>query len=271
MMTSQAPPGPPAALVLSPAAPLERPTFGAGLRAVFGGYRYLFKTPDIWPLALVPTVVALVLASVLGTIAVRGAPALVAALVDKPTGGVWSVLYVVLQVLAAVVALALALALSFSLGKPLSGPALERILRRVEGDLGAPTWPAPTLLQDIGRSLQSTLIAAAFTLPILAVLALVSFFFPPASVVTFPIQLAVTAIAGAWDFCDYPLSIRGVPVAQRIDFVRRNFGAVMGFGFGLALLSFLPCTLLIVVPAGVIGAAQLTVSLERWEAAKLPR
>ncbi len=96
----------------------------------------------------------------------------------------------------------------------------------------------------------------------------------PASVVVVPLQLAVTALGGAWDLCDCPLSIRGVPVAERIDFVRRNLAAVMGFGFGLALLSFLPCALLIVLPAGVLGAARLVVARwSRWEAtqARAPR
>lgn len=271
MITPDASPGAPLAPAQSPPAglvPFERPGFGAGMKAVFGGYGYLFRTPDIWPLALVPTGIALVLAVVLGIIGVKLAPMLVALLLKEPgTGMLWTVLGVVLHILAVVVMLGVALAISFALGKPLAGPALEKMVRRAEADLGAPTWPPPSFFEDVWRALQSSLVALVFTLPFIVVLGAVSFFFPPASVITFPLQLGITAIAGAWDFCDYPLSIRGVPVGARIDFVRRNIGAVMGFGFGLALLSFLPCALLIVLPAGVLGAARLVVDLERWEAA----
>jgi len=257
---------PPTALAPHPPpAPLARPGFGAGLGALFGGYRYLIGTPDIWGLALVPVAVALVLAVVFGGLAIAVAPGLVAALIGAHEGALWTALVVVLQVLGTALALALALALSFALAKPISGPALERIVRRVEADMGAPGWPPTSFLEDVGRSLQSSLVSFGFGVPLLALFALVSFFVPPASVVTVPLQLVVTGILIAWDLCDFPLSIRGVSVGKRIDFMRENIASVLGFGVALALLSFLPCTLLIVLPAGVIGAARLTVEIERWE------
>jgi CysZ protein len=214
--------------------------------------------------------VALVLAGLLGALAVGGAPRLVTLLIgNHPDAALWTVLVVVLQVLVTVLALGLALALSFALAKPISGPAIERIVRRVEGDLGAPGWPATSFFEDVGRSLQSSLVSFGFGVPLLALLALVSIVFPPASVVTVPLQIIVTGILISWDLCDTPLSIRGVSVGKRIDFMRHNLGAVMGFGVGIALLSFLPCTLVLVLPAGVIGAAHLTVEIERWEGKRL--
>ncbi|XXY47459.1 EI24 domain-containing protein [Sorangium sp. So ce269] len=274
MITHAAPPGSPTAPAQRPPAglvPLARPGFGAGLKAMLGGYGYLFRTPDLWPLALVPTGIALVLTVVLAIGGVKLAPALVESIVKEPgTGALWTVLMAVLRVLSLAVVLVAALAISFGLAKPLSGPALERMVRRAEADLGAPAWPDVSFFADMWRALQSSLVALAFTLPIVIVLGVVGFLFPPASVVVIPLQLAVTALAGAWDLCDSPLSIRGVPVAARIGFVRRNFAAVMGFGFGLALLSFLPCSLLIVLPAGILGAARLVVTLERWETTKQP-
>jgi CysZ protein len=38
-----------------------------------------------------------------------------------------------------------------------------------------------------------------------------------------------------------------------------------GFGFGLGLLSLVPCALLLVLPAGVAGAARLTRRIELFE------
>jgi len=234
---------------------------------MFGGFGYLFRTPDVWPLALVPVGIALVLAAVLGTLSVtKVAPLLVSLIVKEPASGVLAkMVHGLLDVLAVVLSLVVALAISFALAKPLAGPALEKMVRRIESDLGAPPWPPPSLFDDVWRSLQSTLVAFVFTAPILALLGLVGLLVPPASVVTFPLQLVVTALAGAWDFCDYPLSIRGVSVARRVAFVWRNIGAVMGFGLGLALLSLVPCALLLAVPACALGAARLVVELERWE------
>jgi CysZ protein len=107
----------------------------------------------------------------------------------------------------------------------------------------------------------------AVGLPLLAVLALVSFLFPPAAVVTFPLKLVVLALLFAWDLCDYPLSLRGMPVAARVALVSRHLGAMLGFGFGLALLSLIPCAPLLALPAGVAGAARLMRRIELCEEA----
>ena len=250
----------------------ERPGFGAGLRALFEGYRYLLKTPDIWPLAIVPVVVALVLVVIFGVVAVKGALWLVATYLSRNEPSTyWVIAMALLRIIAGLLAFAAAFFLAFALGKPLSGPVLERIVRRVSKDLGAPEWPPPTLVQDVFRSLQSSFVALAFALPFLVPLVAIGIIVPPAAVVTTPLQFIVTALGAAWDFCDYPLSIRGARVADRIEFVRRNKGAVAGFALGLGLLLLLPCTLIIVLPAGVIGASHLTVVLERWEATEKQR
>ncbi|HLM76574.1 MAG TPA: hypothetical protein VK459_27920, partial [Polyangiaceae bacterium] len=73
-----------------------------------------------------------------------------------------------------------------------------------------------------------------------------------------------------WDLCDYPLSIRGVGVGERVAFFGRNIKAVLGFGVGLALVSLVPCLIVLVLPAGVAGAARLVVGIERWEKAAPP-
>jgi CysZ protein len=254
-----------ASLVQGPAAPLVRPGVRTGFRAIFRGYGYLFRTPDLWLPALVPIGVALLLAVVLGTVTVQYAPLLVTAVIGTPNGTLWTVVTIVLKVLVTIAIVALAVALSFALAKPLASPALERLLRRTEADLGAPAWPKTSFFEDILRSLQSTLVSLTFSLPILVGLTALGLFIPPAAVITIPLQFVLTGLLTAWDICDYPLSIRGTPVLERIDFMRRNLRCVLGFGIGLALLSLLPCALVLVLPAGVIGAAHLVVEIERWE------
>lgn len=254
-----------AAAAPPPPAPPAPPTFGAGLRALFSGFGFILGTPGIWPLALVPVAAAALVTSLLGWGAISYVPDQVQHLVGARLGGVLST---VLQVLATVLALIVAAILGLALAQPLSGPALERIVRHVEQSLGAPAWPPTSVITDVLRSLQSMLIPYAVGLPILAILFVINLLFPPAVVITFPMKMLVTAIMIAWDLGDYPLSIRGVPVSERVSFIARHGKAMAGFGLGLALLGLIPCLTVLILPAGVAGAARLIVQIERWEAAQ---
>jgi CysZ protein len=250
----------PVALRLTPPGPLD------GLKALFGGFGFILSTPSVWPLACVPILVALALTGLFGWAAYSTLPPLIDALLGAPSGRLYGVLASILKVLAVLVAFLVALLLGFGLAQPLSGPALERIVRRAEADLRAPAWPKTSFIDDVIRSLQSVAIGYAFGLPILALLVIVDLFFPLAIFVTFPIKVAVTAVLVTWDLCDYPLSIRGMPVGARVELLKRNIRAVLGFGVGLALVSLVPCAIVFVLPCGVAGAARLVVALEQWEA-----
>ena len=258
---ANAPRGPSAAL----AAPSVRPGFGAGLTAFFGGLGFVVRTPAVWPLALVPMVIALVLTGALAAAGISWVPGWVAAIIGPPQGTVGSVLGWLAQVAAAVLAVVLAFVIGFGLAQPLSGPALERLVRRVEATLGAPTWPATSTVEDIVRSLQTVVVGYAFALPALATLFVIGVVIPPATVVTVPLKVLVMAMMLAWDACDYPLSIRGVSVGTRVAFMKRNAAAMVGFGAALVVVGLVPCLLLLVLPAGVAGAARLIHDIERFE------
>jgi CysZ protein len=255
-----------AALAPRPAAdlapPRGRPGFLDGAGALFGGFGFLIGTPSVWPLAMVPIAVAGIVTGLLGFASFHFLMPAISGLF----GARWHFLAAILEVLVGVLALIFAALAGFGLAQPLSGPALNGIVRRVDADMGAPPRPPSGFAEDVGRALQSIAVSYAVGLPVLAVLAVVSFVFPPAAVVTFPIKLVVLAILVAWDLCDYPLSLRGVPVGARIAFMSRNAAAMVGFGFGLGLLSLIPCALVLVLPAGVAGAARLTRRIELFEA-----
>src|SRR4051812_10598201 len=231
------------------ARPPARPGFLDGTAALFSGFGFVLRRPEVWPLALVPVVVALVITALAGGTAIELiAPRITAAIVGH-LGQRWGFVATIVNIVAGVFAVAAAALIGFGLAQPLSGPALNRIVRRAEADLGAPAWPETSALVDVGRALQSIAFAYAFGLPILVALYLITFFFPPAAVVTFPLKLVVLGILASWDLCDYPLSAHGMPIRDRVTFMIRNAGAMVGFGFGLALLSFIPCALVLVLPA----------------------
>jgi CysZ protein len=244
------------------AVPRERPGFVAGASALFGGFGFVLTNPSIWPLAMVPVVVASALTAGVSYALLHPLMPAIAGLFGPKLG----LLAAIVQILVAALAFLVAAMIGFGLAQPLSGPALNRIVRRAEADLGAPPWPASGLAEDVGRALHSLAIAYGVGLPILAALSLVTFFVPPASVVTFPLKLIVLALLIAWDLCDYPLSVHGVPVGARVSFAARNLSALLGFGLGLGLLSLVPCLMVLVLPAGVAGAARLTRRIELFEA-----
>lgn len=247
------------------AIPAKTPGFLDGAGSLFAGFGFVITTPAVWPLAIVPVAVAALVTALLGSAAI--------ALLVPWIGGLlpgWAITAAILKFVAGALAVVFSGVIGLGVAQGLSGPALDGIVRRAEAREGAPAWPATSFTDNILRSLQSALVAWVFGLPILAVLFLVSFFFPPASIVTFPLKLVVIAVLLAWDLCDYPLSARGIPVKDRVAFISRHWTAMIGFGAGLALLSLIPCALLLVLPAGVAGAARLVVRLERADGRTFP-
>jgi uncharacterized protein involved in cysteine biosynthesis len=111
------------------------------------------------------------------------------------------------------------------------------------------------------RPLAVNLIALVIGLPILALLTLVDVLFPPAAVVCVPLKFVMSALMIAWDFLDYPLSMRGLSVGARLAWVRANFGATLGLGLAAGFVLLVPGVGLLLLPVGVAGAARLAALL----------
>lgn len=264
-----APYGPPAAPPATPgpaelAAPKEKPGLIAGLKAFLDGCGWIMGNTSVWGLALVPITLAFVVTSVFGGLALWKIPAIVESLMGDG-GTAHGVLTVALQVIATLIAVVLATVLGFGVAQTLSGPALEGLVRHREKALGLPERPPTPFLVDVWRSLLSALLGLAFGLPVLAILFVVELFAPYAVIITVPLKVLVMATVIGWDVCDYPLSVRGVPIGDRMTFMWRNMRCVLGFSVGLVLLSLVPCALLLALPAGVAGATRLVRDIEQWE------
>src|SRR5512133_2939328 len=102
-----------------------------GLKCFFRGFALLARTPEAYPFALVPAVIALLLTTGLAVLSWTFVPDLVAHWVGT---GTWYL--TLLQVVATIALFALTLPLGLSLAQPLSGPALEALVRRIERRLG---------------------------------------------------------------------------------------------------------------------------------------
>jgi CysZ protein len=247
---------------------VEKPGFGDGIRCLFGGIGFIIRKPTIWPVAAIPMFLVVVVTVLLGALSITFVPALVAKLIG-PTQGTLAVIGVgAAKLLASVVAIVVCALLGFALAQPLSGPALEHIVRVHEKELGAPERPPTGMLLDMVRSLKSALVGYMFGLPAILLLLLLSVVLPFAAVVTVPLKLLVAAYIIAWDLCDYPLSIRGLPIRIRVGTILRHRTAVLGFSLGLALAGLVPCLLFFFLPGGVAGAAKLMWKVEQYERAQ---
>lgn len=223
--------------------------FFAGVRALLGGVAFIVTTPSAWGWALIPVLVAGLLFGGGAALAIWG-------------GNILSE-HLLLRIVFWAIGLVVAFFLAISLAQPLSGFALDAIARKQELALGGRTWPSQPALTGALRSLRVTLTALAIGLPILAVLALVTFLFPPAAVVTVPLKFVVTGVLAAYDLLDYPLSQRGQSVADRVAFIRANLAAVLGFGVATAALLLIPGVGLFLLPFGVAGATRMVVDADR--------
>jgi CysZ protein len=252
-------------MVLAPPQPPTRPTFMTGIRCLFGGFRWLATHPNAWPLAAVPLAIAVVASIALSVGSIGWVPDLIAELIGPTVGTLAGIGVVLLKIFATALAIVVGCLLAFALSQPLAGPALEGLVRRQERDLGIPTRAPTGFLSDIGRALLSVMVGYVFGLPLMVLLLLVSLFIPLASIITVPLNLAVAAFTIAWDLCDFPMSISGVPITARIQTLARHRWAVFGFSLGLALAGLVPCLLFLFLPAGVVGATRLAWEIELWE------
>jgi uncharacterized protein involved in cysteine biosynthesis len=239
--------------------------FFAGVGALFRGVAFVVGTPSVWPWAMIPVFVATALFGGATALSVWGGNALVAwAIHDQGTApsflaslGLWT-----LHILAWTVGVILAFFVAMSLAQPLSGFALEAVARRQEVARGGRHWPDQGFFSSAARSLRVSLTALAIGLPILGALAVVTFLFPPSAVVTIPLKFVVTGLLAAYDLLDYPLSVRGHSVGDRMVFIRHNFGEVLGFGVATAALLLVPGMALFLLPFGVAGATSMVVSAD---------
>jgi CysZ protein len=231
-----------------------------GVSAFFGGFGFIVGRPSMWGWAMVPMIVATVLFGGLGALAIWGASTLLPAPIEGfwATAGIW-----LLRIFVWLVSLVTAFLVAVSLAQPLSGFALDAIARRQELALGGRGWPDQPFFGSALRALRVTLTALVVSLPILAGLAMVTFFFPPAGIVTVPLKFIVTGIAIAYDFLDYPLGLRGAGVRSRLGFIRDHFAAVIGFGVCAAVLLLVPGVGLLLLPVGVAGATRLVMNADR--------
>jgi uncharacterized protein involved in cysteine biosynthesis len=241
----------------------SRPGFRTGVGAVVGGFGTIFRTPALWPWALVPVFVLLALEAVFVTLAITMGAPFVRSLVPAAESD-WGQIGAGLLGYAAIAALAvLGWLIAVPLAPPLSAPALEHVVRRVEEELGVPPRPSIGFFRELGCGFRALAGGLAVGLPILALLWFVELIAPPAAIVATPMKFVVSSLLVAWGLFDYPLTLRGVGFRARFALLAGNFACVLGFGLAFALVFWIPCCGVALLPVGAAASARLVVELER--------
>jgi CysZ protein len=225
-----------------------------GIGAFFEGVRFVFQTPAVWWRAAIPALIALLLTVGLAAVGIHFAlPWAHRAFGEGIAEEVFAAALVGLILVVAVV-------LALALARPLSGWALDGIVREQRRALALGT--SPLLAGSSGhvstaQSVAASLLALGAGVPVLVALTVVGWVFPPAALVTTPLDGVVAALLLAWDLLDYPLSIQGMPAGERARWCLRNFGGVLGFGIAAAVFFAIPVVGWLALPFGVAGATRL--------------
>ncbi|HTU22790.1 MAG TPA: EI24 domain-containing protein [Gemmataceae bacterium] len=239
-----------------------RLTLISGLEAFSSGIGFVVITPRVWGYALVPVAMLLLLSCGLTGLAIWGSHHLSSWLVG-PNPGAWGQIgYWSLVIALAVVGVIVAMLVALSLAQPLSAFALESVSHAQETALMGSAAPKTSFFASLVSTAKAVAVALLIGGTLLAILFLISFFFPPAAVVTVPLKVLVCGWMLAWDFIDYPLAMRGVGLEGRFAWVGRNFVAFTLFGVLWALLLVVPGMQLVILPMGVAGATRLVVADE---------
>jgi CysZ protein len=238
----------------APKAPLP---VTSGLAACLGAFRFLVRRPRTWPYALVPVIVLFLLvtgAVALAVVFIR--PAVVEWLAQSAAflgrigaeAASW---------LAALLSAVLGLWLAVGLAPPLSAPALEKIVHLQERELGVPDRRELGFVSELWIGLRAQLLALALATPLFLALWIIGLLLPPLAVVVLPLKFALASLLIAYDLLDYPLTLRGVPLRERLRLMRRQWRATLGFGLAFSLLFWLPCCAIGLLPIGAAAATRL--------------
>ena len=145
-------------------------------------------------------------------------------------------------------------------GNLLSLPVLDALTARILRDLGESLPEGRGVRHALWRSLVNQALKILFFGAVQ--LGLLVLYLTPLSVLHPPVSTFLGILFLGFDYLDYPLDARGVPVPSRIGWMVRHAGATLGYGGVLFVLLLVPLLGTIVLPLTVAGAALLAHRLD---------
>ncbi len=235
-----------------------------GFVSVFRALGHILRNPRTWPLAAVPALLLVLLsAGALWGIVGLVEPWLRELLVSpggpeltlREAGG--TVLSWLLTALLAVLGVLVALIVT----PPLAAPALEALVTLREEQLGVTARTPSSVWFELVCGLRAQALGLLVFGPILALGWVANLVLPVATVVVAPLTWLVGVFVVAWNLFDYPLTLRGVGARERLAFLRRHAATCLGFGAACALMFWVPCFGVLLLPVGVLAGTEVVWTL----------
>ncbi|MFK7898422.1 MAG: EI24 domain-containing protein [Myxococcota bacterium] len=262
---------------LRPSSPPSRPVgrfrqFREGVFLFAEGLSFLRGRPGLWPLAVVPVLLALIFVGIAVSVfwahldAVRTTWAELLPVLEATDWWTWiwvgpgRALFWFLGWLAVVISFAVALVGALFTANLLSAPFLDRLSERVEilaaGGVHAPREDAG-LIRETLRSFAAELGRLGFLAGLWISLTLAGFVLPGAHLITGPLLVLATVLFLPLDYAGFALDRRGLRFSDRRRWLRANLSTMGGFGGVAFLASLVPGLNLLIAPILVTAGTLL--------------
>lgn len=243
----------------------------AGFRFLIRGFTFLLRNPRLWPWAVIPTIINLLLLAVMLGLFVHFYGEIYDWLSSHLGLGGWEdptawwqmflnwILWVVnllFQIFIVLLSLIILLIVSYAASFIVAGPFNDLLSEKVEVIVTGEEEPPFTIkkfLSDLWRTIKVESLKALILLAIPVVLFVFSFI----PVIGAPLYVFLTFVFGAWDlgfsYADLPFGRKARPFSERWEFAKRERWALIGLGSGFII----PFFALVFAPPMVVGGTLL--------------
>ncbi len=230
--------------------------FVQGVAAPFRGFGYMWRHKGLWRFGVWPAIVNTLISLALLALVVLGLWRL-HSWWEPPfvTGWVADVIEVIVGIFLTIIALAVAVLLWAILHGTLCGHFYSKLAAEVERRLGLDesqinevpmTKQLVDVLRDLG--LMGLVFVGLFALQLIPILG---------ALLGVPLVLYFQYLILGRDFLDHPLSLRGARWHQKRRFIARHRTNVLGLGFVVSLIAFIPIVSAVLLTTAVTGSVLL--------------
>jgi CysZ protein len=220
------------------------------VRALIRGVGYLMARPRLWPLAVAPAIVTLLL--------FVGVIVGVTIWLNHVIGGDSAVFVYLTAVLVTLVVLAIALFTFTIIGTAVASPFLDLLGARVENAyLPSGRGVDSSFIRDTFRSVGDTIRMLVLQIVVLLI-SLPLNLIPVAGTVAW---IGIGAWLAAFDYLDFPLARHHYHWKERWAFLRRHAWPALGFGVGVFGLLLIPFLNLFILPIAAVAGTLLYLDL----------
>jgi CysZ protein len=235
--------------------------FLSALAYPFRGVGYFLARPALWKYFAGAFAINLVLFAILAWLFVHYR----VRLVDWITPDwFWTWAQVAIGWIFTVIVAILGLFLFTIVGNLLAAPFLDAMTERILTELGETLPPSRGPLRALLRALRNQSIKLAFfgaiqlLLLLLWIIPVVGFLHPPLSAI-------LTILFLGFEYADYPLDARQMPIPRRFEWMFAHLGSTLGFGLVLFPLFLIPLVGYLCLPLAVAGASLLVHNIDSSE------